>query len=60
MRRFVRFCEKVQYLGLLGLLSFIFDNKLLGLLWLFWLFGLIPIFYNPAVFLQSLKQLGGR
>ncbi|HHV98889.1 MAG TPA: M23 family metallopeptidase [Clostridiaceae bacterium] len=59
MRRFVLFCEKIQYVGLLGLLSLIFDNKLLGLLWLFWLFGFIPIFYNPAVFLQSLKQLGG-
>lgn len=59
MRRFVLFCEKVQYLGLLGLLSLIFDNKFLRLLWLFWLFGLIPIFYNPAVFLQSLKQLLG-
>jgi len=37
----------------------IFDNKLLNLLWLFWLFGLIPIFYNPAIYLQALKQLGG-
>jgi len=59
LRRFVLFCEKVQYLGLLGLLSLILDNKFLRLLWLFWLFGLIPIFYNPAVFLQSLKQLVG-
>jgi hypothetical protein len=59
LRRFVRFCGKVQYLGLLGLLSLVFNNRLLGLLWLLWLFGFVPIFYNPAVFLQSLKQLWG-
>lgn len=59
MRRFVLFCQKVQFLGLLGLLSYVFDNPLLDLLYLFWLFGIIPILYNPAVFLQSLKQLGG-
>ncbi len=59
MKRFVRFCEKIQYLGLLGLPGLIFENKLLNLLWLFWLFGFVGIFYNLPVFLQSLKQLWG-
>ncbi len=59
MKRFVRFCEKIQYLGLLGLLGLIFDNKVLTFLWLFWLFGFVGIFYNFPVFLQSLKQLWG-
>lgn len=59
MKRLVRLCDKIQYLGLLGLLSLIFDNKLLNFLWLFWLFGFVGIFYNLPVFLQSLKQLWG-
>ncbi len=59
MKRLIRFCEKVQYLGLLGLLGLIFDNDLLNLLWLFWLFGFVGVFYNFPVFLQSLKQVGG-
>lgn len=59
MKRFVRLCDKIQYLGLLGLLGLIFDNKLLSFLWLFWLFGFVSIFNNLSVFLQSLKQLWG-
>ncbi len=59
MKRFVRLCNKIQYLGLLGLLGLIFDNKLLNILWLFWLFGFVGIFYNLPIFLQSLKQLWG-
>lgn len=59
VKRFVWFCEKIQYLGLLGFLSLISDNKSLRLLWLFWLFGFVPIFYNSAVFFQSLKQMFG-
>ncbi len=59
MKKFVRLCEKIQYLGFLGLLSFIFNNRLLNLFWLFWLFGLVSIIYNFSVFLQSLKQLWG-
>ena len=59
LKRFILFCEKIQYLGLLGLLGLILDNKQLYLLWLFWLFGLVPVFYNPAVFFQLLKQLLG-
>jgi hypothetical protein len=58
MKRFVRLCEKIQYLGLLGLLGLFFDDRLY-LLWLFWLFGFVGIFYNFSVFLQSLKQLWG-
>lgn len=59
MKRFVRFCEKIQYLGFFGLFGLIFDNRLLNLLWLFWLFGFVSIFYNLPVFLQSLMQLWG-
>lgn len=59
MKRLIRFCEKVQYLGLLGLLSLFFNKKLLNFLWLFWLFGFVGIFYNFPIFLQSLKQIGG-
>lgn len=59
MRNFIGLCNKFQYLGLLGLLSFIFDNKLLNFFWLFWLLGFVGIFYNFPVFLQSLKQLVG-
>jgi len=59
MKRFVRFCDKIKYLGLLGLPSLFFENKIFDFLWLFWLFGFVPIFYNPTVFLQSLKQLWG-
>lgn len=59
MKRFVSFCEKNQYLGLLGLLGLISDNRSLRILLLFWVFGFVPIFYNPAVFFQSLRQLFG-
>ncbi|HEX2946138.1 MAG TPA: M23 family metallopeptidase [Clostridia bacterium] len=59
MRRFISFCGKIKYLGLLGLPSLFLDYKLFTFLWLFWLFGLIEIFYNFPVFLQSLKQLWG-
>ncbi len=59
MKRLIRFCDKVQYMGLLGLLGLFFDNKLLNFLWLFWLFGFVGIFYNFSVFRQSLKQIGG-
>lgn len=59
MKRFVRICSKVKYLGLLGLPGFFSDNKLFDFLWLFWLFGLAEIFYNFPVFVQSLKQLLG-
>lgn len=59
MKHFVRLCDKIQYLGLLGLLGLIFDNKLLNFLWLFWLFGFVGIFYNFPIFLQALKQLWG-
>ena len=59
MKRLIRLCEKIKYLGLLGLLSLFLDNRLLDLLWLFWLFGFVGIFYNLPVFLQSLKQVWG-
>lgn len=59
MKRFVRFCEKIKYLGLIGILGLIFRNKILEYFWLFWLFGFVGIFYNYPVFLQSLKQLWG-
>ncbi len=59
MKRFVEFCNKIQYLGLLGLPGLIFKNWILTFFWLFWLFGFVGIFYNFPVFLQSLKQLWG-
>lgn len=59
MKRFVHFCDKIQYLGILGLLGLFFDNKLLYFLWLFWLFGFVGIFYNFPIFIQSLRQLWG-
>jgi len=59
MKRFVRICNRIQYLGLLGLPGLLLNNKILSLLWLFWLFGLVGIFYNFPVFLQSLKQVWG-
>ncbi len=59
MKRFVRFSEKIQYLGLLGLPGLIFENRIFDFCWLFWLFGFVGIFYNFPVFLQSLKQLWG-
>jgi len=59
MKRFVRFCGKMKYLGLLGLPGLFLEQRLFDFLWLFWLFGFIEIFYNFPVFLQSLKQLLG-
>ena len=59
MKGFIRFCDKIKYLGILGLPSLFLENRLFDFLWLFWLFGLVPIFHNPAVFWQSLKQLWG-
>lgn len=59
MKRFVRFCGKIKYIGLLGLPGLFLENKLFDFLWLFWLFGFIEIFYNFPMFLQSLKQLWG-
>lgn len=59
MKRFIRFCGKIKYLGLLGLLSLFFDNRIFNLLLLFWLFGFVEIFYNFPVFIQSLKQVWG-
>lgn len=59
MRRFVRFSEKIQYLWFLGLLGLLVNNRTLKLFWLFGLFGFVPLFHNPSVFLQALKQLWG-
>ncbi|WMJ85645.1 M23 family metallopeptidase [Anaerocolumna sp. MB42-C2] len=59
MRWFIRFCEKIKYLGLLGLPGLFLDYRLFDFFWLFWLFGFVGIFYNFPVFLQSLKQLWG-
>lgn len=59
MRRFIRFCGWIKYLGLLGLPGLFFDNRIFDFLWLFWLFGLIDILYNFHVFMQCLKQIFG-
>ncbi len=59
MSRFIRLCGKLKFLGLLGLPGFFFNEKIFDLFWLFWLFGLVEIFYNLPVFVQSIKQLGG-
>lgn len=59
MKRLIRFCGKIKYLGLLGLPSLFLEYRLFDFLWLFWLFGFVEIFYNFPVFLQSLKQLWG-
>lgn len=59
MKRFITFCGKIKYLGLLGLPSLFFEYRLFNFLWLFWLFGFVEIFNNFPVFLQSLKQLWG-
>ena len=59
MKRFIRFCGKIKYLGLLGLPSLFLDYRIFDFLWLFWLFGLVEILYNFPVFIQSLEQLWG-
>lgn len=59
MKLFVRLCDRLKYLGLLGLPSLFLENKVFDILWLFWLFGLVGIFYNIPLFLQSLKQCLG-
>ncbi len=59
MKRFVNICGKIKYLGLMGLPSLFFDYRIFDFLWLFWLFGLVEIFYNFPVFIQSLYQLWG-
>lgn len=59
MKRFAGFCRKIKYLGLLGLPGLFLESKLFDFLWLFWLLGLIEIFYNIPVFLQSTQQLWG-
>ena len=59
MKVFVNLCDKIKYLGLLGLPSLFLDNHIFDFLWLFWLFGFVGIFYNFSVFLQSLQQLWG-
>lgn len=59
MSRFIRFCGKLKFLGLLGLPGLFLDYKLFDFLWLFWLFGFVEILYNLPVFVQSLKQLWG-
>ena len=59
MRCFIRLCGKVKYLGLLGLPGLFLKYRLFDILWLFWLLGLVEIFYNFPVFLQSLRQFWG-
>ncbi len=59
MKKFVRLCDKLMYLGLLGLPMLISDALIFKLLWLFWAFGLISLIYDWNVFIQSLKQLIG-
>ncbi|RCX17208.1 peptidase M23-like protein [Anaerobacterium chartisolvens] len=59
MKRFIRICGKIKYLGLLGLPGLFLEYRLFDFLWLFWLLGFVEIFYNFPVFLQSLKQLWG-
>ncbi len=59
MKRFIRFCGKIKYLGFLGLPGLFLDNAVFNFLWLFWLFGFVEIFSNLPVFIQSLKQLWG-
>lgn len=59
MKRFVRICEKIKYLGLLGLPGLFLENRLFDFLWLFWMFGFVEIFYSFPVFIQSFKQLWG-
>lgn len=59
MNQWINWCSKLKFLGLLGLPGLFFDDKIFDFFWLFWLFGLVEIFHNLPVFVQSIKQLGG-
>lgn len=59
MNRIVAISRNIKFVGLLGLPGLFFDSPLFDLLWLFWLFGLVEIFSNLPVFVQSLKQAAG-
>jgi hypothetical protein len=48
-----------KWLGLLGIIGLIADNRILTLFFLFFLLGFVDIFRNPAVFFQSLYMLLG-
>lgn len=57
LRKFLIIIGRIKWIGLIGLIGDILGNKYLELFWLFMLLGLIEIFYNLPVFLQSVKQM---
>lgn len=59
MKKFAKLCDKLMYLGLLGLPMLISDAMIFKLFWLFWAFGIVSLIYDWNVFIQSLKQLIG-
>lgn len=59
MRTFFNILGIIKWLGLIGIIGFITDNKPLSLFFLFFLLGFVDIFRNPAVFLQSPYMLLG-
>ncbi len=59
MSNIVRLCSRLKYIGLIGLPIFISDAIIFKLLWLFWLFTLVEVFYDRAIYWQSIKQLVG-
>lgn len=59
MKKWIRFFKIIKYVGLLGLPGFLFDIPIIKLFWLFWLFGLVEVFAELPILIQSLKQIAG-
>lgn len=59
MMRLIRACTYLKYLGLLGLLQFLFDSPAFSYFWFFFLLGFIEIFAQPRVFWQSCQMPAG-
>jgi hypothetical protein len=59
MRTFYIILSYIKWLGLIGIIGLITDNKILTLFFLIFLLGFVDIFRNLPVFLQSLYLVFG-
>lgn len=59
MRAFIKVCERLQYIGIIGFIGIAIHEPSLSYFSLFWLFGVFVIVMNPRVFLQSIYQTIG-
>jgi hypothetical protein len=59
MKTFFNIISLIKWLGLLGIIGLIADNRVLTLFFLFFLLGFVDIFRNLPVFIQSLYLLFG-